>query len=373
MNQTRQNPVMFYLRTLTYMLIALSLRLVMLAPLMLLMQPAGSPWRWGALLCPLMLLFVVLPMRYSFADALVQKPRQRCFSFDLALGTEHYGEKLGESLLHALSVAKWGLPLVGVIAFAGWYYLYPMEENPAELMNVLNAMGQWAAGLWYSIVDFFVGLQGGIPDVHLQGGWVEGLYVVGIVLAICLLILLYGVVRNSCNRYIWVAATRDERMPRTEIRRRMRGRRWKQLLVALGNLVLLAPWLVVVGIHLKEAFAPAMELLGGWLVMGDVMTMDLSGLIMPLVLAFLLLYLPLLPVRRILTAAFSTARKRHTMPETEKSAKVAEPDSAAARSIRASQAVSDVPMPDVPVVPEWVKRESIGFYPQSQQSVEESK
>lgn len=373
MDQVRQNPVMFYLRTLTYMLIAITLRLVMLAPLLLLLQPAGSPLRWGALLCPLLLVFVVLPMRYSFADALVQKPRQRMFSFDLALGTKHYGEKLGESLLHALSVAKWGLPLLAVLGFAGWYYLYPMEESPAEVVNALNAMGQWASGLWYSISDFFVTLFGGIPDVHLQGGWMEGIYVVGIVLGLGLLILLYGVVRNSCNRYIWVAATRDERMPRTEIRRRMRGRRWKQLLVALGNLVLLAPWLVVVFIHLQQTFAPAMELLNSYLIMGDVMTMDLSGITMPLVLAFLLLYLPLLPVRRILTAAFSTARKRHTMPEAAKPAKVAEPDSAAARSIRASQQVSDVPMPDVPVVPEWVKRESAGFYPQNQQSVEESK
>jgi hypothetical protein len=69
---------------------------------------------------------------------------------------------------------------------------------------------------------------------------------------------------------------------------------------------------------------------------------------MPLVLAFFLLYMPLLPVRRILTATFATARKRHA---------VAEPtvdNSAAARSIQASQMVSDVPMPDIPVVPEWV-------------------
>ena len=182
MDQVRQNPVMFYLRTLTYTLIAITLRLVMLAPLLLLLQPAGSPLRWGALLCPLLLVFVVLPMRYSFADALVQKPRQRWFSFDHALGTKHYGEKLGESLLHALSVAKWGLPLLAVLGFAGWYYLYPMEENPAEVVNALNALGQWASGLWYGISDFFVTLFGGIPDVHLQGGWMEGIYVVGIVL-----------------------------------------------------------------------------------------------------------------------------------------------------------------------------------------------
>ncbi len=367
MNQFRQNPAMFYLRTLTYMLTALGLRMVMLAPLLLLLLPPGSPWRWGALLCPVLLVLVVLPMRYSFADALVQKPRQRCFSFDTALSVEHYGEKLGESFLHLLSVAKWALPLVAMVAFAGWYYLFPLEENTAELMNTFKAVGQWGAGLWYSVSDFFVRLFGGTPQVHLEGGWVEGLYVLGIALGIGILVLLYGVVRNSCNRYIWVAATREERTPRTEIRRRMRGRRWLQLLVALCNLLLLLPYLAVVVLHVQAAFAPAMELLSGWLVMGDVMTMDLSSLTLPLSLAFFLLYLPLLPVRRILTANFAAARKRHAMPESFEGNM---PDSAAARSIRASQAVSDVPMPDVPVVPEWVKRESIGFYPQNQQNVE---
>ena len=89
MNTYRQNPVAFYLRALTYTLFALLLRLLMLAPLLFLLMPAGSPWRWGALLCPVLLIFVVLPMRYSFADALVQKPRQRFFSFDTALGTQH--------------------------------------------------------------------------------------------------------------------------------------------------------------------------------------------------------------------------------------------------------------------------------------------
>ncbi len=364
MNNFRQNPVAFYLRSLTYTLIAVLLRLVMLAPLLFLLLEQGSPWRWGALLCPVLLIFVVLPMRYSFADAVVQKPRQRFFSFDAALGTEHYGEKLGESLLHALSVAKWAIPLVGMIGFAGWYYLYPMEESMAEVLNVLKAMGQWGANLWYTIVDFFTRLFGGEPGVHLDGSMMEGLYVVGIALGIGLLIFLYGVVRNSCNRYIWVAATREERNPRTEIRRRMRGRRLRQLLVALVNLVLWVPFLVVVFLHLKQALVPLSELLTDLMIVGDVLTMDLSNLVLPLVLAFLLLYLPLLPVRRYLTAAFATARKRHAPVEPQKTVTPAE------RSIEASQAVSDVPMPAAPVVPEWVKVESVGYYPQNQQKIE---
>ena len=238
MNTYRQNPVAFYLRALTYTLFALLLRLLMLAPLLFLLMPAGSPWRWGALLCPVLLIFVVLPMRYSFADALVQKPRQRFFSFDTALGTQHYGEKLGESLLHALSVAKWGIPLLAMLLFAGWYYLFPLEQNSIGILKLLSEIGEWGAGVWYAVSDFFVRLFGGVVAEHAKGNWIVGICMLAGALGIGLLILLYGVVRNSCNRYIWVAATREDRMPRTEIRRRMRGRRGGQLLVALGNLVL---------------------------------------------------------------------------------------------------------------------------------------
>lgn len=364
MNTYRQNPVAFYLRTLTYMLFALFFRLIMLAPLLFLLMPQGSPWRWGALLCPVLLLFVVLPMRYSFADAVVQKPRQRFFSFDAALGTQHYGEKLGESLLHILSVAKWALPLVAMVGFAGWYYLYPLEESSGELLNTLKAMGQWGANLWYSVADFFVKLLGKTPEAHLEGSMMEGLYMVLIALGIGLLIFLCGVMCNSCNRYIWVTATRDERNPRTEIRRRMRGRRFGQLMVALVNLVLWAPFVVVVWLYAKEIFLPAIQMITGNMATKVIPVKNLNELVLPLVLAFFLLYMPLLPVRRILTAAFATARKRHAVPEGMVD------NSAAAKSIQASQMVSDVPMPAMPVVPQWVQQESTAYFPQNVQPVQ---
>jgi hypothetical protein len=361
MTQYRQNPFMFYLRALTYTLSALSLRLVAFAPLLLLLLPAGSVWRWFALLTPLMLLLVVLPMRYSFADALVQKPRQRCFSFDTALSVEHYGEKLGESLLHALSVAKWGIPLLVMLLLAGWYYLFPLEQNSIGLLKLLNEIGEWGAGVWYGVSDFFVRLFGGMPVEHAKGNWIAGIGVLAGALGIGVLILLYGIVRNSCNRYIWVVATRDERTPRTEIRRRMRGRRWQQLLVALGNLVLLAPFLVFAVLVILHAVGPVMDVLSSML-MGGGASLELSTLAVPLVLAFFLLYLPLVPVRRIITANFATARRRHALPG-DGAAEM--PDSVVTRSIRASQAVSDVPMPDAPVVFDWVKKESIGYYPKN--------
>ena len=91
---TRHNPVTFYFRTLLYLFTALLLRLLALAPLCaLLVFPHGSALRWLALLCPALLIFLVLPLRFSFAQALVQSGKDRRFSFDVALNTADYGEK----------------------------------------------------------------------------------------------------------------------------------------------------------------------------------------------------------------------------------------------------------------------------------------
>ena len=70
---SRQNPLTFYLRTLLYMFMALVMRVVAFAPLCALwVFPAGSQWRWLAVLCPVLLIFFILPLRFSFAQALVQ-------------------------------------------------------------------------------------------------------------------------------------------------------------------------------------------------------------------------------------------------------------------------------------------------------------
>lgn len=368
MNKVRQNPVVFYLRTLWYAVIALLLRVITFAPLALLALPKESPWRWGALLCPVMLVFLVLPLRYSFADALVQRSRQRFFSYDTAFSFEHWGEKLGESILHALSVAKWALPLVGMAVFAGWYYIYELNERTAALLTTLKDLGKWGANLWYTVSDFFVKLFGQTPKAHLEGSLVEGLYVLGVALLIGILIFIIGVMRNSCNRYIWVAATREDRLPRTEIRRRMRGRRFRQLLVALVNLVLLAPFLVVVVLQLKQSVGSLSTLLTNWLMVGSMLTVDFTNLMLPLGLAFALLYLPLLPVRRMLTATFATARKRRGLEN---------PAPAAASTVVYPAGMEPVFQPEAAADGNanengsfWNARGGVGYYPQQDQNAD---
>lgn len=346
----KQKPWTFYLRALLYVLVALMIRALALAPLLALyLIPAGSPWRFSALLCPALMILWVLPLRYSFAEALVQRGRSRYFSFDTALGLSGYGEKLTESLLHALNVLKWGVPLAALLA----YGVYCKDYVDAKtLMTALVSMGKGAGDFCYSIANFFATLFGGAPVVYVAGSLMQGLYVVLAVLGLAAGVLVYGALRNSCNRYIWVLANRGERSPRTEIRRRMCGRRWRQLLVGLCNLLLLSPFLLVVALTLKEMIGDVSSQLLLMLSNSGATTLDVRKALSPLTHAFVLLYLPLLPARRMITAAFATRKPRHTAPVQHGSAQTSARD----KSRNASVGETVQAMPEA-VVPDWVSAE----------------
>ena len=320
--QRRQNPLTFYLRTLLYMFMALVMRLVAFLPLgALLLFPAGSPFRWAAVLCPVLLIFFILPLRFSFAQALVQPARDRRFSFDVATGVSGYGEKLAESLLHALHIIKWGIPLGAMLGAI--YYFY----NNTDMITVMKGLSEMGAGVvtgWSAVANFFIGIFGGAKMVP-NGGIMEGLYTIGVVLAIGVLILLWGAVRNSAYRFVWASATRAEKNPHAEARRRLRGRRWKQLGVALLNLILWAPALFVVATTLKEVAGGMSEALYGFIATKKLSMPELSNALYPLLFAFVVCYMPLLPVRRMLTAFFATRTPRHVAVESQTEPEAIEP------------------------------------------------
>lgn len=135
----KHNPLTFYLRMLLYMFVGLLLRLLALAPLAcLFVFPAGSPLKLLALLCPVLLVLLVLPLRYSFAEAMVRRDGRRYFSFDTALNLGNYGEKLAESLLHAAHVIKWGIPFFAMLIYG--YYWYK-EVDALTLLSTLTRAG----------------------------------------------------------------------------------------------------------------------------------------------------------------------------------------------------------------------------------------
>ena len=151
----RQNPLTFYLRVLLYMFMALLWRAVALLPLAAayLWIPAGSPFKWVAVLTPLLFIFFILPLRFSFAQALVQPARERRFSFDRGAGVADYGAKLGEGLVHALNIIKWGIPLLLML---GACYYYAVAIDLVTLMNSITAIGAGTVAVLYAIANFFI-------------------------------------------------------------------------------------------------------------------------------------------------------------------------------------------------------------------------
>lgn len=308
-----QSPPAFYLRTLLYAIIGLFLRVLTFAPLAFLAFPEESPWRYLAILCPVLFLFVLLPLRFSFADALVQDGRERYFSFDTALSLSRYGEKLGESLLHALNVLKWGIPLALLLVY--YYYCYSTIDV-LSLFRSIPQLGATATAIWYDIANFFLHLFGSSETLVVTGTqWTNGLYAILGGVGLGLLIMLYGAMRNSATRYIWALASHTERNLRSETRRRLRGRRGRQFLVAMANLVLWVPFLVALLPVLTDVAADLSTALMNSLTARKLNLPDLSSALAPFLFAFFVLYLPLLPVRRYLSAFFATKRIRHAAPK----------------------------------------------------------
>ena len=299
----KHNPLTFYLRMLLYMFVALLLRLLALAPLAcLFVFPAGSPLKLLALLCPVLLVLLVLPLRYSFAEAMVRRDGRRYFSFDTALNLGNYGEKLAESLLHAAHVIKWGIPFFAMLIYG--YYWYK-EVDALTLLSTLTQLGRGWTNTWCSVANFFLGLVGGAQLTPPQNTLMDGVAAVLAVLGLGVAVWLYGAVRNSAARYVWAYANRNDHSPRKELRRRLRGRRLAQLGVSLINLVLWIPFAIVAVTAVKGAVSGAAEALMAAITQQGSAGLDMAAAVVPLLAAFVCLYMPLLPIRRILTAAFA--------------------------------------------------------------------
>ena len=290
----KQNPLVFYLRVFLYMLLALIIRVAAFLPLLALVKGPA----YLALLCPALLVFVVLPLRYSFAEAIMQQPGERAFCFAEAFNFRHYGEKLTESILHAFHVIKWGLPMAALILYAMYWY---SEVDALTVLQSITSLGAGWASLRVGVSNLF---RSGEPAAVPANNLMDGLFVVMLVVALAALIWLYGAVRNSANRYSWVLATRNDRAPRKELRRRLIGRRWAQLGVAAINFILWIPFVMAVVFALKGVISDLSTVLMMAITTGKLPALDMAGAVLPLAAAFVCLYMMLLPVRRMLVAAF---------------------------------------------------------------------
>ena len=187
-----------------------------------------------------------------------------------------YGKKLGAVLRQALHLLPWAIPLVAGLA-VGWYLMYFVEDGTSVLRMVIS-LGK-AFGEEY--------------------GFMEGVYLIVAFFGLLALVLLYGMVRNGMLRFLWKDAGCDYTPARKEMLRRLKGRRGGQLCVAAIQGLLLLPVIVpsgYMGYRLLRDFVKSMQL-------------NLSQLAEPqmlwgLLAVLILLYLPLLPLRKVLQAYF---------------------------------------------------------------------
>ena len=279
-------------------MMACALRVIALAPLSCLILCDGL-LKGLALLCPVLYVLLVMPLRYSFAEAMMQTPRY--FSFDKAFSLNRYGAKIAAGLKHALCVVLWGIPMAALLG--GVYYCYT-SIDALTIFQSIDELGNSCAQL--------LGLS-------TANNFMLGLSAVGAGLGLGVVIWAWGVARLSANRFIWADAEKTDRIPRLAIRRRLKGRRIAQLGVALVNLALLVPFLCVVGCALKNTVSDVSTLLMMAITTGVLPKLDLVKAAAPVAAAFVGLYLPLLPLRRWMVAAFA-ARKAATKAEKKVSA-----------------------------------------------------
>jgi len=295
----KQNAFVFYICVLVYVVLAAVLRVIALAPLACLFVTEGA-MRFLALLCPVLLVCVILPLRYSFAQAMARKPRR--FSIAAAFSFADYGAKLKAALIHALHVAKWGIPLAAMLGYA--VYAFRTVEY-LDLYNAVKDMGDACVMALSEASAWLNGLLGTEVFEMTANNFMAGVAALGVLAGLGVLILLCGVMRNSASRYIWAAAVAEGKSPRAEIRSQLKKRRIRQLGVAMVNLILWAPFLCVIGGALKSTVSDLSTVMMMALATHSLPSDMLLEAAAPCAVAFGVLYLPLLPLRRWNTAAFA--------------------------------------------------------------------
>jgi hypothetical protein len=259
------------------MLALVAIRLAALTPLLtLVLCKEGSALRYLSLLTPVLYLFVVLPLRYSMGEAMHCALKGDRFATPRLVLFDGYFKKLGAVLRQALHLLPWALPLIAGLA-AGWYMMYFVEDGTVVLRMVI------------SLGKIF-------GDDY---GFMEGVYMIVAFFGLLALVLVYGMVRNGMLRFLWKQSGGNYSAARKEMLRRLKGRRGGQLGVALIQGILLLPVILpsgYMGYRLLRDFVNNMEL-------------NLSQLAEPqmlwgLLAVLILLYLPLLPLRKVLQACF---------------------------------------------------------------------
>ena len=259
------------------MLALLAVRALALVPLLaLVFFQKGDPMQYIALLTPILYVFIVFPLRYSMGEAMERALSGETFASARLISFKGYGQKLKAVLMQCLYVLPWALPLFLGLA-AGWYLLYQVTDG-TEVLRMLRDFGR----------------------VFGEGaGIMEAMYAVIAFLGLLFLVLLYGMMRNGMVRFVWLSSGATYQKARTQMLLRLKGRRTGQFFVGLVQSVLMLPVLLpagYMGYRLLREFSKYMRL--------NLANLQEPQMLAGIVLVFLLLYLPLLPLRKILQAQY---------------------------------------------------------------------
>lgn len=244
------------------LLLEIILRLIALAPLLLLSTKATTPW---ALLSVPLYLLIVLPARQNAAEAMQDAlAGERLFSIRL-VSTAGYGRKLLQGLKQMGFLLLWGLLWIAATAFAIFAY----------------------AGT----IDVFTLLRG---LMTLGGGSsIQGAKIVIVIYCLTLLPLLIGLAFHSGSRH--AIALGDKTL--------VKGQRGKILLLWLTGLVTIIPFAlvtVVVGMNFLSSLSQALANIGT----GSMSLPPVGQNVYWILAALVVLLLPLMPIKQLLPAAY---------------------------------------------------------------------
>lgn len=196
------------------------LRLAALAPLLALALGEDAGAKWIALITPVLILFIILPLRFSEAGALRDYWEGGAYATGRLISLDRYGVKLRLALRHALQLLLWALPLLALLGYAA--YLYFTKLDIVTFLRMLVSLGMAVSGSTASSVDAIFTAIG----------------VIALVVALALLILHYGAVRLSLVRHVWAMDEgQSPQMAWRGAKTMLRGKRrlqWAQMGVSLA-------------------------------------------------------------------------------------------------------------------------------------------
>ena len=304
MQQTEknQNPLVYYGMLMVYMFIAVIIRAAVVMPLgALFLFEKGNLLQWLSIITPVLFVFIVLPLRYSFAEAIAKEQGVRNFSLSKAFSFKDYTKKLVASLWHALQVLKWGIPL-GLAIYIAFDWM--KKHTMGELLNLLVNLGVWYESTVASVQNFFLKLFGSVDVAVPKGGLMDGVIILASMLVLLLIIWIFGIYRNSASRYLWVYARKCGENPTAYRRKALKHKRSRQLIYGLINLIIWVPCILMLLAQRKLIPDNIVTSLMTSIAMGKSLSLDWYAIVRSLAIGLLLLYMPFIPLRRIFTVVF---------------------------------------------------------------------